>query len=125
MHKRGPPPSGYDWEIDWQSDLCFKSTTEKDFMREAAWVVLSSGFRESVVRKIFPAVSNAFLNWGSCEEIYRTRSKCVSKALGVFRNVKKIEAIAEIASIIANDGWSHWKEKIKNLGHRLCRDFHS
>ena len=68
--------AGYDHEVDWQSDLNFECTTETDFLREAAWVVLSSGFRESVVRECFQRVSEAFLGWSSAKQIYARRELC-------------------------------------------------
>lgn len=48
--------AGYAHEIDWQDNRSFKQINESEFLREAAWVVLSSGFRESIVRRVFPAM---------------------------------------------------------------------
>lgn len=46
--KRFVIDAGYASEVDWQADVEFDQTSESDFLREAAWVVLSSGFRECV-----------------------------------------------------------------------------
>ena len=108
--------AGYDHEVDWQSDLNFERITETDFLREAAWVVLSSGFRESVVRRYFQAVSEAFLDWYSAERINVCREHCQNRAISVFGNRRKIKAITEIVEIIANDGFECVKMKIRSQG---------
>ena len=108
--------AGYDHEVDWQSDLNFECTTETDFLREAAWVVLSSGFRESVVRKCFQRVSEAFLGWGSAKQIYACREICRNRAISVFSNRCKIEAIMEIVERVANDGIDRIKMGIQLRG---------
>src|SRR6185436_20028855 len=55
--------AGFAKEIDWQYDLSIKRLTESQFLRESAWVILSSGFRETVLRLKFHAISDAFLSW--------------------------------------------------------------
>ena len=105
--------AGYSQEVDWQSGLNFESTTETDFLREAAWVVLSSGFRESVVRKHFKGISKAFLDWCSAEQINENRKHCQNQAISVFGNQRKIEAITEIVKKVANEGIECIKSKIR------------
>jgi hypothetical protein len=95
--KRHVIDSGYAYEIDWQDAVAFDSITERDFLREAAWVVLSCGMRESVIRSKFPAISLAFLEWESAERIVTHRRACYEKALGYFNHHKKMEAILNIA----------------------------
>ena len=108
--------AGYDHEVDWQSDLDFERTTETDFLREAAWVVLSSGFRESVVRQYFQRISKAFLDWHSAEQINACRELCQNQAISVFGNRRKIEAITEIVKRVADDGIDHVKMRIRSCG---------
>ena len=108
--------AGYDHEVDWQSDLNFERTTETDFLREAAWVVLSSGFRESVVRQCFQSVSEAFLCWCSAKRINACRERCQNRAISVFGNRRKIQAIAEIVERVANDGIERVKTRIRSRG---------
>src|SRR5438445_11362706 len=76
---------------------------ESDFLREAAWVVLNSGMRESVVRTRFPLISASFRWWRSAAEIARHARECIEEALACFRHESKIQAIASIAKIIARD----------------------
>ena len=108
--------AGYDHEIDWQSDLNFETVTETDFLRETAWVILTTGFRESVVRASFESISEAFLNWCSAKRIDTRRDVCRQRAISIFSNRRKIEAIVEIARTVANQGIRQVKEMIQARG---------
>ena len=108
--------AGCDHELDWQSNLDFECTTETDFLREAAWVILSSGFRESVVRQCFHRVSEAFLDWCGAEQINAHREFCQNQAMAVFGNRRKIKAITEIVGSVADDGFERVKNRIKSRG---------
>ena len=108
--------AGFDHEIDWQSDLDFESVTETDFLREAAWVVLSSGFRESVVRRCFDDVSQAFLRWSNAQRIYDCRESCRKRAISCFGNRSKIQAILTIVERVVDDGFDCVKMQIKSRG---------
>jgi hypothetical protein len=99
--KRHVIEAGYAYEIDWQDAVAFDSITEKDFLREAAWVVLSCGMRESVIRGKFRAISLAFLEWESAEQIVTHRGACYEAALRYFNHSKKIEAILQIAEHVS------------------------
>ena len=103
-------------EIDWQSEVAFEGTTEKTFLQEAAWVVLSSGFRDSIVRRVFPGVSLAFLDWVDAATIAPRICECREAALEVFGNRRKIDAIATIIIQVARDGYDSIKAKIRDRG---------
>lgn len=45
--------AGFATEINWQLEQEFGAFTETDLLREAAWAILCSGFREAVVRRCF------------------------------------------------------------------------
>ena len=107
---------GYADEIDWQADVCFEDTTESDFLREAAWVVLSAGFRESVLRRHFHRISEAFLCWCSAAEIVAEAADCRRRAMSVFAHSRKIEAIAEICDRVARCGFREVKGSIRTHG---------
>ena len=68
----------------------FARCTESEFLQEAAWVVLNSGMRESVIREKFPAISDCFLNWQSATMISDKRKSCRSRALRLFGHERKI-----------------------------------
>ena len=96
--------SGYAWEIDEVDWLRRDLMSELDFLREAAWVVLCSGFRERVVARAFIAVSEAFLRWESADEIARQGDACVQAASHAFANDRKLRAIVRIAERVAAIG---------------------
>jgi hypothetical protein len=107
---------GYGSEIDYHDRLNFDSFSETDFLREAGWVVLSSGMRETVVRSKFGAVSAAFLNWRSSKDIVAEGRNCISRALRAFNNAKKMDAIWQICCSVYRDGMDRIKRNIKELG---------
>jgi len=108
--------AGYSLEIEWQANIAFEEVTERDFLREAAWVVLSSGMREAVVRKKFPLISNAFLEWESAGEITAQSDQCRRDALTCFAHAGKINAIISIAAHVDKHGFSSVHEAIGAKG---------
>ena len=52
--KRFVLENGYKYEIEWQENISFNSINEENFLVEVAWVILSTGMREQVIRSIFP-----------------------------------------------------------------------
>jgi hypothetical protein len=96
--------SGYAREIDDVEWLRRDLMSESDFMREAAWVVLCSGFRESIVARAFAAISDAFHRWESADVIVRQGDECVQSARGAFGNDRKLRAIVTIAERVASVG---------------------
>lgn len=114
---------GYGAEIDWQRDLDLSRVTEPAFLAEAAWVVLSCGMRETVVRRTFGAVSGAFLEWESASRIAGESEACVSAALRWFNHRGKITAIAKIACQVDSLGFAHLKREIASEGVSRLRTF--
>lgn len=107
---------GFEEEIVWQQRRSIDSVTESDFLREAAWVVLSSGMRETVVRGCFDGISQAFLQWRSADEISSASRACITAALRHFNHAGKIEAIAAIAARVSNAGFARTIESTRRLG---------
>ena len=103
---------GYSNEIDWQDSRRFERVTESQFLREAAWVVLSAGMSERVVRGVFPRVSAAFLDWSSATAIVRSRNLCLCAATAAFAHERKIDAIASIADRINEAGFACFKARV-------------
>jgi len=108
--------AGFSHEIDWQAEVDFDKINECDFLREAAWVILSSGFRESVLRTKFRSISEAFLNWKSAKDIVKHQNLCRAEALSCFGHTGKIDAILQIAARIAKSGFHSFKNQIKQFG---------
>lgn len=107
---------GYAHELDWQVQISFADVTESQFLGEAAWVILSSGFREVTVRKYFPLISEAFLNWESANAIVQNIQFCKSKGLQGFGNRRKIDAICTLAATVSSEGFEKVKKNIRNYG---------
>lgn len=78
--------AGFEHEISWQERRRLDEVDETLFLREAAWVVLSSEMRESVIRRIFPAIESAFGHWRSAAWIVEHGSECKTRAKQAFRH---------------------------------------
>lgn len=114
--------AGFADEIDWQEEVTFNNFDEQTFLREAAWVVLSSGFRETIVRRRFSEVSEAFFHWSSSNLIMTQRENCRVKALRAFGNQRKITAMLEIAERVATEGIERIREQIANRGLEFIQE---
>jgi len=102
---------GFASELDWQQELDFAKSQEGDFLREAAWVILSSGMRETIIRMKFPEIRNAFLGFNNATDIINNSRKCRADAMELFGHTGKIDAIISMALRIVKNGF----ETIKNL----------
>lgn len=107
---------GFGAEIDWQNQIRFSQVTESDFLREAGWVILSSGMRETVVRQKFPHVSAAFFDWDTAERIVHNDEECTAKALQHFRHSGKIRAIVNVATHVFENGFQAVHHGIEMAG---------
>lgn len=99
-------------ELDWQRSTNPESFSEQDLLRETAWVVLCSGFREKVVRRNFDYISLCFFDWESAEQIHQHSSVCVNAARRSFNNERKLRAIAECAGMVASAGFFELKRLV-------------
>jgi hypothetical protein len=95
--------SGFEHEIAWQETVSAENVTPTFFVREAAWVVLCAGMRESVIRGRFVRLGDAFENWVP-QRIAGNRRGCRARALRVFNHVAKIDAIVNIAVAVQDEG---------------------
>jgi hypothetical protein len=114
---------GYGDEVEWQANLQFGVFCESTFLREAAWVILSAGMRESVIRAKFPAITSAFRNWTSAADITNDQDGCRSRAIEAFGHIGKIDAIMEVARRTANVGFEQIKRSVRANGLPFLRTF--
>lgn len=105
--------TGYAWEIDWQENIKKEPIDETTFIRELAWVIISSGMRESIVRSKFAKISESFFNWKSAKLICSNSQSCFKKAISIFNNERKINAIVKSCEIFIRKGL----DKIMNELH--------
>jgi hypothetical protein len=104
--------SGLQQELSWQRRVDFEQFTETQLLREAAWVILCSGFRESIVRRIFDHVSLSFCDWESAELIVKSKDLCRTAALASFRNERKLDALWRTAELVHLSGFSSFKAQV-------------
>jgi len=104
--------AGFASEIHWQLEQKFDAFTERDLLRESAWVILCSGFREAVVRRCFDLISLCFCDWESAADICNSAALCRSTALATFGNRQKIGAILDTAAIVNRLGFTLIKQNI-------------
>lgn len=104
--------AGFESEMDWLLERRLGDFTETDLLRESAWVILCSGFREAVVRRCFDLISLCFCDWESAADICNSAAFCKSTALAVFGNQQKIDAILGTAAIVNKLGFVLLKESI-------------
>jgi len=108
--------SGYSHEIDWQDNLEFGSLTEPQFLREAAWVILSCGMREVIIRRMFADVSLAFCEWESAQQIVSQKDICRTSALLHFNSPRKIDSIIKIATHVVDRGFENVRRRVWDDG---------
>jgi len=115
--------AGYGSEIDWQESISLSEVTEQHFLRESAWVILCTGMREAIVRRLFDPISDAFLQWRSAKEIGRCSAKCRNDALRLFRHPKKVDSILNITDFVSVNGISCIKEGVSKDGPKFLQQF--
>lgn len=104
-------------EVRWQREQQFEGFSESDFLREAAWVILCSGFREAVVRRAFDHISLCFCDWESAEAIVASASVCVLAARAAFDSKAKISAIVRIAELVHERGFEEFRTAVLRDPH--------
>lgn len=104
--------AGFDVEVKQQRAVMLEHVTERDLLREAAWVVLCSGFRESTIRRCFQHISLCFCDWESATSILDAYPACKIAAKYSFSNDAKLEAIVGIARHIARVGFESFKQAV-------------
>lgn len=96
--------AGFEWDLDEAASRVHREPDEPDLLRESAWVILNSGMRTSVVAAKFGRISEAFNDWNSAKYIRDHREACLLRAMATFRHRPKLEAIATVASVVADRG---------------------
>jgi len=95
--KRLVVEAGYETEIAWQTGVRVQDVTSTTFVREAAWVVLSAGMHERVVRGRFSMLAAALHEFDPAAVVHDRGAR--SAALLAFRHERKIDAILSIARV--------------------------
>jgi len=114
---------GFEREITWQSNINFTALTESSFLRELAWVILSCGMKEQIVRKKFGLISECFFHWSSANKIVRNREDCYNSAIAVFNHHGKMAAIIISSEIIEEVGFESLKKQIRDNPIETLQEF--
>jgi hypothetical protein len=104
--------AGLSKEVEWQRSRRFPEFSESDFLRETAWVILCTGFREAIVRKVFNHVSLSFCDWESSSAIVTSAPACHATAMAAFRNERKLKAILQTARYLDHAGFDTVKRRV-------------
>lgn len=115
--------AGYASEKEWQLMLLDREMTATDFLREGAWVILCSGFRESYVRKIFGYVSLCFFDWENASSISQNSTICESTARYAINNPRKLQAITAMSNYIDDNGFEYVENRLKNGAIPFLQEF--
>ncbi len=101
--KRHVVEGGFAHEIVWQASVGLTEPTHRSFMQEAAWVVLSAGMRESVIRSLFGRLGRALFDFDP-SPLAADQHGARAAALAVFGHERKIDAILKIAVTVGGMG---------------------
>ena len=104
--------AGFEHEVIWISETAGLRYSERDLLREAAWVILCSGFREVVVRARFSYISLCFCDWESAGAIVNRGAVCIQAAKHAFANIAKLAAIFRIAELVTELGFEAIRRRI-------------
>lgn len=114
---------GFHKEIDWQSQTSFDELDESTFLKEFAWVVLSSGMKNTIIENKFESISNCFYNWKSSKLIVENSNNCFKNAIKMFANKLKINAILDATDKINEIGFANIKKLIKKNPIEYLQNF--
>lgn len=105
--------SGWQHQIDWQASRNIDDVTEQEFLRDYAWVVMNSGMRFNVTKKLFPKWDQAFHEFKRASVIVAWENGCRAAALEAFGHKGKVEAVITTAKRIDKEGWPTIRKAIK------------
>lgn len=115
---------GYGHEIEWQQRVNFDDVDEQTFLGEAAWVILNSGFRASVARKLWDnGLRSAFEDFPSAIYVVEHQDRMLHEARKVFRGERKLDAMVKVCRIVRERGWAEVKQVIQELGVIALREY--
>ncbi len=109
-------------EVDWANSInpeTFKNLRSKQFLSEYCWVIYASGFKVSIIEAIFPDLQTAFKDF-KLEELAKMKS--TKPVLAIFNNERKANSFLEGGKVIAKEGFSAFKKRLKNKGIEMLEE---
>jgi hypothetical protein len=92
--------AGYQDDIALAEGLANVKPTAQYVLGESAWVIVNSGFRFQVARKLWPWITSAFHDF----DMAQLDNRCVETALKVLNHRGKIQAIADLGALVRDRG---------------------
>lgn len=92
--------AGFNDDILWAARLQDVRPTPKYVVQEGAWVIVNSGFRYAVARKLWPRIGEAF-HWFEPELV---GPECADRAMAILRHRGKLNAVVTLAANVAEYG---------------------
>jgi len=97
--------NGFGWEVDWcDTRLSLDEMDEQRFLYEYAWVVFNSGMRNRVIMNKWEDLRKAF-HYFIAFQIVSDKNEVRKRALSVFGNKKKVDAVISTAQRIIDEGF--------------------
>jgi len=112
--------AGFTSDIDWALGLASVRPDRQYVLAEIAWVVLNSGFRYQIVRRLWPKFREATYGFDA-DKIILDRERCRRRCLQLLNYPGKIDAVLAAADAVQGDGWkqvvldAQQPEKLKRL----------
>jgi hypothetical protein len=82
-----------------------------DFLREYAWVVFGSGFKNSIINDRWPELTSAYMGWDPFL-IAGNQHQVVEDGSKIINSTKKNGAIIKCSEIIQYSGWDKFKSSL-------------
>ena len=91
----------------------FEEVDQRTFVEQYLWVIYVSGFRNAVVEKHIAALTAAFHNLDLDRIV---AMKAIDATTLPIRNQRKAEAFVKGCTLIHNEGWEDFKERLRERG---------
>jgi hypothetical protein len=102
--------AGFEKDIQWAKGLASVEPDDRYVMCEGAWVIVNSGFRYNVARKLWPELTRVFWDF----DPHCIGPEDMKRGLKVLRHERKIHAIIDLAALIHKDGVASILEDAKD-----------
>jgi hypothetical protein len=110
-------------EVTYYQTRDLDAVTESEFLCELAWVIVNSGMRNTVCRKLWPALRGVFREFESAARIVAERDEIRPGALGILNHTGKIDAILSAAERVHQEAWPAVQTEIERDGIAALRRF--
>jgi hypothetical protein len=115
--------AGFADEVTYYQTRDLDAVTESEFLCELAWVIVNSGMRNTVCRRLWPALRRVFREFDSAARIVADRDEIRPGALGILNHPGKIDAILSAAGRVHHQTWPAVQTEIQREGIAALRRF--